>query len=81
MRRDEPRFSSRKKLMGNLAKNWRSNYRGLTYQTPPNLPEQSRSRYNQRASSVPSGIIVASRSGPVEIIPISTCKKSAMNRK
>jgi hypothetical protein len=37
--------------------------------------------YSQRASSVPSGMIVASRSGPVEIMPISTCRKSAINRK
>ena len=37
--------------------------------------------YNHRASSVPAGTIVASRSGPVEIIPISTCRKSETKRR
>jgi hypothetical protein len=37
--------------------------------------------HSHRARSVPSGTMVASRSGPVEIIPISTCKKSAINLK
>jgi hypothetical protein len=37
--------------------------------------------HNHLASNVPAGTIVASLSGPVEIIPISTCKKSPMNRK
>src|SRR6266481_4400035 len=37
--------------------------------------------HNHRANSVPGGTIVASRSGPVEIIPISTCRNSEINRK
>src|SRR5260370_14161334 len=36
---------------------------------------------SQRASSVPCGTMVASRSGPVEIMPISTCRKSLMKRR
>src|SRR6202040_29473 len=36
--------------------------------------------YSQRANRVPSGTIVASRSGPVEIMPISTCRNSLMKR-
>src|ERR1700742_2702757 len=37
--------------------------------------------YNHFDSNVPGGTIVASRSGPVEIIPISTCRKSEINFK
>jgi hypothetical protein len=37
--------------------------------------------HSHLARSVPSGTMVAFLSGPVEIIPISTCKKSAINLK
>src|SRR5690348_6516890 len=37
--------------------------------------------YSHFDKRVPAGTIVASRSGPVEIIPISTCRKSEINRK
>ena len=42
-------------------------------------PKKARRRYSQEASFVPGMTKVASRSGPVEIMPISTPSSSEMN--